>query len=46
MLHHFHDKKVHKPSQRSISKYQFTKIIKYIGRENILDADFFYKKLI
>lgn len=46
MFHHFHDNDVHKPSQGSISKSQFIKIIKYIGRENILDADVFYKKLL
>ena len=38
MFHHFHDDKLHKKSQGSISKDVLYKIIKFLGRENILDA--------
>ena len=41
MFHHFHDKKKHKKSQGTINKHQLSKIIKFIGRENILDAEQF-----
>tara|TARA_Y100000590_G_C15039663_1_gene758367 strand:+ start:108 stop:386 length:279 start_codon:yes stop_codon:yes gene_type:complete len=44
MFHHFHDHKKHKISQGSISKEQFLKIINFIGRKNILDADEFINK--
>ena len=44
MFHHFHDVKKFKKSQGSISQDDFYKIIKYIGKNNILNADeFFYK---
>ena len=33
MFHHFHDDKIHKSGQGSISKDDFVKIIKFIGRE-------------
>lgn len=46
MFHHFHDKHVHKKGQGSIDKNDLIKIIKYIGRENILDADVFIKKYL
>ena len=42
MFHHFHDDLAHKKGQGSISKDNFYKIIKFIGRENILDADIFF----
>ncbi len=45
MFHHFHDDLAHKKGQGSISKDDFYKIIKFIGRENILDADIFFDKL-
>ncbi len=45
MFHHFHDKKIHKKGQGSISKDDFYKIIKFIGRKNIIDADIFFEKL-
>ena len=45
MFHHFHDNLKHKKSQGSISKDDFYRIIKFIGRENILDANLFQKKL-
>ena len=38
MFHHFHDNGIHKKFQGSISKSQFEKIIKFIGRKNIIDA--------
>ena len=45
MFHHFHDNKEHKKSQGSISKKNFLKILNYIGRKNILDADVFLERL-
>jgi peptidoglycan/xylan/chitin deacetylase (PgdA/CDA1 family) len=45
MFHHFHDNKIFKKSQGSINKNQFYKIIKIIGRKNILNANDFYEKL-
>ena len=44
MFHHFHDNKNHLKVQGSISRNQFYKIIKFIGRKNIVDADTFYLK--
>ena len=44
MFHHFYDLKKHKRSQGSINKSQFYKIIKFIGKKNILDADEFYNR--
>ena len=38
MFHHFHDNGNHKRGQGSISKDDFYKLIKFIGRKNILDA--------
>ena len=46
MFHHFHDKKKHKKSQGTINKHQLSKIIKFIGRENILDAEQFIEKFL
>ena len=45
MFHHFHDHKKHNKTQGSISSNDFYKIINYIGRENILDADIFVDNL-
>ena len=45
MFHHFHDDFLHKNSQGSINKDDFYKILKFIGRENILDADVFFTRL-
>ncbi len=44
-FHHFHDNGVHLKSQGSIDKDDFFKMINFIGRKNILDADVFYEKL-
>ena len=44
MFHHFHDNKLHKQGQGSISKDDFCKLIKFIGRENILDAKEFFNR--
>ena len=46
MFHYFHDNKMFPKSQGTISKNHFIKIIKSVGRKNILDADVFFKKLI
>jgi len=43
-FHHFHDNKLHKKTQGSIDKDNFIKLIKFIGRDNILDADEFYNR--
>ncbi len=45
MFHHFHNGKNHPKSQGSISKDEFIKLIKFIGRKNILDANIFYENL-
>ncbi|MDC3062061.1 polysaccharide deacetylase family protein [Candidatus Pelagibacter sp.] len=45
MFHHFHDDGVYTKSQGSIDKDDFYKMINFIGRNNILDADVFYEKL-
>ncbi len=45
MFHHFHDDKIHSRSQGSISEDQFVKIIKFIGRENIINAEEFLEKM-
>ena len=44
MFHHFHDNKIHQKSQGSIDKDNFLKMINFIGRNNILDADIFFEK--
>ena len=44
MFHHFHDDKTHMKGQGSINKDDFYKIIKFIGRNNILDANVFFEK--
>ena len=45
MFHHFHDDRKHKKFQGSISKSQFAKIIKFIGRKNIIDPKEFIEEL-
>ena len=44
MFHHFHDDGIHTKSQGSIDKDDFYKMINFIGRNNILDADVFFEK--
>ena len=44
MFHHFHDSKKHHKSQGSINKKTFIKLIKFIGRKNIINADEFLIK--
>ncbi len=43
MFHHFHDDKVHNKGQGSISKDKFYEIIKYIGKDKILNAEDFFE---
>ena len=45
MFHHFHDDGIHKKSQGSIDKDDFYKMINFIGKNNILDAEIFFEKL-
>ncbi len=45
MFHHFHDDGVHSKGQGSIDKDDFYKMINFIGKNNILDADIFFEKL-
>jgi peptidoglycan/xylan/chitin deacetylase (PgdA/CDA1 family) len=45
MFHHFHDEIKHKKGQGSITNESLFKIIKFIGRKNILNADIFFEKL-
>ena len=44
MFHHFHDDGIHTKSQGSIDKDDFYKIINFIGKNNILDAEIFFEK--
>ena len=44
MFHHFHDEDLHLPSQGSIDKDQFYNLIKFVGRENILNAEEYYHR--
>ena len=44
-FHHFHDNHIHKSGQGSINKDQLHKIIKFLGRNNIINADEFFQKL-
>jgi len=47
MFHYFHNGRgIHKKTQGSIDQNQLVKIIKKIGRKNILDADVFLNKHI
>ena len=44
-FHLFHDQNLHKISQGSIDKDNFYKILKYLGTENIIDAEDFSIRL-
>ena len=47
MFHHFHDNRIHQKGQGSINKDELVKLIKFIGRKNIINANDFierYKK--
>ena len=44
IFHHFHDNKLHPKSQGSLSKIELVKLIKFVGRKNILNADEYYDK--
>jgi peptidoglycan/xylan/chitin deacetylase (PgdA/CDA1 family) len=44
MFHHFHNDNIHTRGQGSISKDEFYKLINFVGRKNILDADVFFDK--
>ena len=44
MFHHFHDGKLHKRSQGSINKDDFYKLIKFVGRKNILNSQEFFNR--
>ena len=44
MFHHFHDNKIHLKGQGSISKDEFYKLIKFIGREKILSSEDFLNR--
>ena len=44
MFHHFHDNNLHNKSQGSISKDDFYKLINFIGKKNILNADQFFTR--
>jgi len=44
IFHHFHDDLMHTRGQGSISKDDFYKLINYIGKNNILDAEIFFEK--
>lgn len=45
MFHHFSDKNKHPQGQGSINQEEFFKIIKFIERKNIINADEFYEKI-
>jgi peptidoglycan/xylan/chitin deacetylase (PgdA/CDA1 family) len=45
MFHHFHDSFIHTKSQGSITKDDLYKMINFIGKNNILDAEVFFEKL-
>ena len=44
-FHHFHDDEMHQRSPGSLDKDSFYKMINFIGKNNILDADVFLEKL-
>jgi len=44
MFHNFHNDNIHKKCQGSISKDEFYKLINFVGRKNILDANVFFDK--
>ena len=45
MFHHFHDSKNYHKSPGSLDKHQLRKIIKFIGRDNIIDPLDFIENL-
>ncbi len=45
MFHHFCDKRMHIKSQGAITKEELYKLIKFVGRKNILDAKEFMLRL-
>jgi len=45
MFHHFHNDDIHSKGQGSRDKDTFYKMINFIGKKNILDADVFFEKL-
>tara|TARA_E500000178_G_scaffold323656_1_gene349435 strand:+ start:331 stop:1299 length:969 start_codon:yes stop_codon:yes gene_type:complete len=45
VFHHFHDDGIHTKGQGSIDKDDFYKMINFIGRNNIINADEFFEKL-
>lgn len=45
MFHHFHDNKDYQVSPGSLDEYQLRKIIKFIGRENIINPEQFINRL-
>ncbi|MDA8842607.1 hypothetical protein N9M95_01660 [Candidatus Pelagibacter bacterium] len=46
MFHHFHNDIIHTKTEGSIDKDDFYKIMNFVGRNNILDADIFFEKYI
>ncbi len=44
MFHHFHDDGIHSKGQGSIDQADLLKLINFIGRKNILDANIFLEK--
>ncbi len=45
MFHHFHDKEKHKKYQGSISQNDIYKLIKYVGKKNIISPDEFLDRV-
>jgi len=45
MFHHFHNDDIHPKGQGSIDKDTFYRMINFIGKKNILDAEVFFEKL-
>ena len=45
MFHHFHDGIDYRKSDGSIDRDDLYKLIKFIGKKNILDANDFYLRL-
>ena len=46
MFHHFHDNGIHTKGQGSIDKDDFYKMINFVGRNNILDAEYSETNLV
>ncbi len=44
MFHHFHDNKTHQKGQGSINKDELVKLINFVGRKNIVNAEEFMEK--